>query len=368
MSLFVTFSKMVVIMFAIAMGYLANKKGFFNEEVNKKMTKVVLNITLPAMILSTVMTGDGMPPVETTLSMLKVSLVFYGLEGVFTLFLPRVLGGTSKQKGVWRHSLMFPNLAFIGYPVIEALFGKSALFYATILCLPYNILTYSIGPAMLGGSSRFRVKDLCTPMMITAVISLGIALSGLQFPALVGDMFDFVGGITAPFSLLILGSVLAGTCLVFTVLSIRKTLAMVMPLDNIWMILGLAAAISLIAAGYFLWAGKRVPFLQYFVVCLYFALHMICRYREWSGNPQTEDYIFAIFACICLAMFSYHRAAFCTGLGQRRMLLFFGLMALFFCPSMLLGSNDTLFYLAGTIWAATNLCTIDPPQTKSKEE
>jgi predicted permease len=210
MSLFVTFSKMVVIMFAVAMGYLANKKGFFNEEVNKKMTKVVLNITLPAMILSTVMTGDGMPPVETTLSMLKVSLVFYGLEGVFTLFLPRVLGGTSKQKGVWRHSLMFPNLAFIGYPVIEALFGKSALFYATILCLPYNILTYSIGPAMLGGSSRFRVKDLCTPMMITAVISLGIALSGLQFPALVGDMFDFVGGITAPFSLLILGSVLAG--------------------------------------------------------------------------------------------------------------------------------------------------------------
>ena len=165
-----------------------------------------------------------------------------------------------------------------------------------------------------------------------------------------------------------LGSVLAGICLVFTVLSIRKTLAMVMPLDNIWMILGLAAAISLISAGYFLWAGKRVPFLQSFVVCLYFALHMICRYREWSGNPQTEDYIFAIFACICLAMFSYQRTAFCTGLGQRRMLLFFGLMALFFCPSMLLGSNDTLFYLAGTIWAATNLCTIDPPQTKSKEE
>jgi len=210
MSLFVTFSKMVVIMFTIAMGYLANKLGFFNGEINRKMTKVVLNITMPAMILATVMTGEALPPIETTLSVLKIAAVFYGLEGVFTVVLPGLLDKGSKQKGVWRHSIMFPNLAFIGYPVIEALFGKSALFYATILCLPYNILTYSIGPAMLGGNSRFRVKDMMTPMMIASIVSLILALSGIRVPALVGDMFDFVGGITPPFSLLILGSVLAG--------------------------------------------------------------------------------------------------------------------------------------------------------------
>ena len=165
-----------------------------------------------------------------------------------------------------------------------------------------------------------------------------------------------------------IGSVLAGICLAFAVLSFYKNLALVMPLDNMWMILCLAAAISLIWAGYFLWVGKPVPFWNYFLVCLYFALHMIIRYREWSGNPQTEDYIFAIFACVCLNLFAYQRAAFCAGMGQRRMLLFCGLMALFFCPSMICGSNDTLFYLAGTIWAATNLCVIDPPQVKCKEE
>ena len=210
MSLFVTFSKMVVIMFTISLGFLANKKGFFNEEINRKMTKVVLNITLPAMILGTVMTGDALPPIATTLSVLKVAVFFYGIEGILALFLPRLLGGTAKQKGVWRHALLFPNMAFIGYPVVEALFGGGALFYATLLCLPYNILTYSIGPAMLGGDTRFNVKDMMTPTMIASIISLILALTGLPVPALIGDAFSFVGGMTSPFSLLILGSVLAG--------------------------------------------------------------------------------------------------------------------------------------------------------------
>ena len=210
MSLFVTFGKMVMIMVTVALGFLANKKGFFNEEINRKMTKVVLNITLPAMMLGSVLTGDALPPITTTLSVLKVAVVFYGMEGILTLILPRLLGGTPKQKGVWRHALMFPNLVFIGYPVIEALFGTNALFYGTILCLPYNILNYSLGPVMLGGDSRFNLKDMMTPTMIASIVSLIFALCGVRLPALVGETCSFVGSITSPFSLLILGSVLAG--------------------------------------------------------------------------------------------------------------------------------------------------------------
>ena len=210
MSLFVTFGKMVVIMFTISMGFLANKKGFFNEEINRKMTKVVLNITLPALILGTVLTGDALPPIETTLSVLKVAVFFYGIEGILALIIPRFLGGGVKQMGVWRHAMVFPNMTFIGYPVIEALFGSHALFYATILGLPYNILNYSLGPVMLGGNSRFNLKDMMTPTMIASIVSLIFALCGVRLPALIGDTCSFVGSITSPFSLMILGSVLAG--------------------------------------------------------------------------------------------------------------------------------------------------------------
>lgn len=162
------------------------------------------------------------------------------------------------------------------------------------------------------------------------------------------------------------GSVLSGLCLIPVALEIWDQAAS--RLDYAWAVLGLGAAICLICAGWFLLKEKKVPFFLYYIVCLYFALHMVCRYREWSGNPQTEDYIFSIFSCIFLALFAYSRAAFSADSGRRRPLLFCGMMAIFFCLPALIGGNDQKFFLAGCIWAATNQCTMDPhPKAEPKE-
>lgn len=201
---------MLMILFAIAMGYLANRLRIFDAESDRKLTKLVLNITIPCMILASVMTGEVLPELGTVLSVWKMMAVFYAVEVVFVLAVPPVLGGSAAQKGVWRFSLFFPNAMFIGYPVLEALFGESAIFYAVMLTLPFNVLSYSVGPLMLGGFRRFSRRSLCTPCMISSVLSLLIVLLGIQVPPMAGRVLDFVGDLTAPLSLLVLGSILAG--------------------------------------------------------------------------------------------------------------------------------------------------------------
>lgn len=210
MSLTTTLGKMVMILFAIAMGYLANRLGYFNEETNRKLTKLVLNITMPCMILASVLTGENLPDIGEIASFFKILLIFYGLEVLFMLIAPHIIGGTSAQKNIWRFVCLFPNSSFIAYPVIEALFGANAIFYGVMLCLPYNVINFSFGPALLGGNARFQWKSLCTPAMIASAAALVCALGGIQAPTLIGDMLDFVGDVTVPLSLLVLGSVLAG--------------------------------------------------------------------------------------------------------------------------------------------------------------
>ena len=210
MSLMTTFGKMVVILFAIAMGFLANRLGYFSEEINRKLTKLVLNITMPCMILASVLAGNDLPDINAIISFFKILLIFYGLEALFMLVAPHIIGGTPAQKNIWRFVCLFPNASFIAYPVIEALFGEGAIFYAVMLCLPYNVINFSFGPALLGGGARFRWKALCTPAMICSAAALVFALGGIRAPALIGDMLDFVGDVTVPLSLLVLGSVLAG--------------------------------------------------------------------------------------------------------------------------------------------------------------
>lgn len=210
MSFFDTLCEMLVILFAMAMGFLARRLGYFNGETDQRLSKVILNITMPAMIVSAVITGDTLPELREVLAVLKVAAVFYLLEMVFALVVPRFLGGTPGQRGVWRFGLVFGNIAFIGYPVATALFGPGALFYAVILAMPFNLLSYTLGPLMLVGAKRFQWKQLLTPCTVAAVLGLFFALTRLRPPAIVGNCLAFVGDVTVPLSLLVVGSLLAG--------------------------------------------------------------------------------------------------------------------------------------------------------------
>ena len=131
------FNKMIVILVTMAAGYGTNRLGILTGETNGRISKLILNITLPCMILATVLTGDALPEFSQIVSVLQVTLIFYVMEGILMLFIPKLVGGTAGEKGVWRFALVFPNLGFIGYPGNVALFGPEALFYAVIVALPF---------------------------------------------------------------------------------------------------------------------------------------------------------------------------------------------------------------------------------------
>lgn len=218
MSFLDTFFEMLVILIGIAAGYLARRLGYLGGETDQKLSKIILNITMPCLIIASVTTGEALPEASKILSTLKVAAVFYGVEMLVAVIVPRILGGTEQQKGVWRYILVFPNVAFIGYPVTVAVFGPEALFYAVILVLPFNLLAYSIGPLMLAGRAKFRWQQLASPCIISAVLALAVALCRISLPALVGECAAFVGDLTTPLSLLVVGSLLAG-------LSVRQVFA-----------------------------------------------------------------------------------------------------------------------------------------------
>ena len=157
MSFFDVFSEMLVILFCMAAGFLAHKLGYLSKQTDQNLCRLLLGIIVPCLILGSVSAGDTLPSTGEILSVLKVAIVYYGLGFFSATLVPRLLGGTVKQQCVWRYSLIFSNMAFIGYPVSVALFGQEALFYAVILVLPFNLLSYSIGPLMAGWKGKISL-------------------------------------------------------------------------------------------------------------------------------------------------------------------------------------------------------------------
>lgn len=209
MSFWDTLSQMLVILFAIAAGYAANALGYLGEETDRRISKIILNISMPCMIVAAVMTGEALPDPAVIFSILKVGVIFYGMEFLFACTVPRLLGGTPGEIGVWRFALAFPNVGFIGYPVVMSLFGPDALFYAVVLALPFNLLSFTFGPLMLVGAKNIQLKQMFSPCVIASLIGLALALTGTRPPMLVGECLSFVGDLTVPLSLMVVGSLLA---------------------------------------------------------------------------------------------------------------------------------------------------------------
>lgn len=136
-------------------------------------------------------------------------------------------------------------------------------------------------------------------------------------------------------------------------------------LSLLWVIFAFLSVPSLCFAGVCRFQGRRPAFFFYAVVCLFFALHLVCRCRTWSSDPMLVHYGFPLFACICLMLSAYHQAAFDAGIGRRRFQLFFGLMAVLFCCASI-PTGQGILYLACGGWAFTNLCALTPPQRRHR--
>ena len=209
MSFLDTLNQMLVILFAVAMGYLAHRLGYLGGETNQKLSKIVIHIGIPALTLAAVINNSDGPGLEELKGVAWTILVFYALSFGLALLLPRFIGGTKLQQGVWRFSMVFSNAAFVGYPVVEGLFGAEGLFYAVMLVLPMTLFNFTLAPLMLSGTLRFDWRKLITPGTVCAILALAMTLTGWRPPAMVGEMMDLVGDITIPLSLLVLGSMLA---------------------------------------------------------------------------------------------------------------------------------------------------------------
>lgn len=133
-------------------------------------------------------------------------------------------------------------------------------------------------------------------------------------------------------------------------------------------LLGVLSAVALFLVAACRIQRKRPSWVFHALVCVYFALHLISRYRAWSGNPQTQDYVFSLLSCVALMLFAYHQSAFDAGCGHRRSQVSWGLLAGFFCLVALSSTENIMLYGTGVIWCLTNLCTLAPPPRFGERE
>lgn len=211
MNMSATLSQMAVLFIILAAGYAANKLNVMTADSNKLLSKLVVNITMPCTILSSVLGGQVTATGRDAVYFMLFSLAAYLLAFIIAIPLPRLLRAPKRDGGLYRYMVVFSNVGFMGFPVIQSIFGSGAMFYVMLFNIPFGVLCYSAGLMMLTGSGgKLKLKLLLNPMMAVSLLTVLVFYTNLSVPGIIADAVDLVGRMTTPSAMLIIGSTLAG--------------------------------------------------------------------------------------------------------------------------------------------------------------
>ena len=202
---------MLTLFVIVIVGYVAGKLGYLGGDFDRQLSRLVINITCPALILSSSMTGE-LPDRRFILPLLLISIVTYIILTGAAFLLPRFMTKRKEDRGAIGFALMFGNVGFMGYPVVASIFGHEAVFYAAVLNVVNTFTVFTIGTILITGSSniegkRFEKKVLySTPMLAAYLTMLIVALEINNIPGFICQSLTMLGNITVPAALLIIGS------------------------------------------------------------------------------------------------------------------------------------------------------------------
>lgn len=215
------------VFFLVFVGYGLYRFRILDKNANRRISSLILNITNPAMVLGSLSTA-GQLEKSTALKIALFGLLFYALLPLLARALTLLMRFRKDRRGTVQCLLIFANTGFMGIPVLQALYGDIAVFIISLMNIPFNLLIYTYGMYLMKqdqknkaqidalaaqdeGSSAapFTWKSLLTPGFVLCLAAIILFFTGLELPAVVSQCFSYLGSITPPLSMLVLGSVLA---------------------------------------------------------------------------------------------------------------------------------------------------------------
>ncbi len=215
-------SQLVQLFLMICVGYVVFKIGILNTEVNSHVNSLVINVAMPLMIISSVLSMNERPQSSTVIMLIVVSIAFFVIMPFVAFIVVKLMHLTlhiTKQKqGLFMFMFVFSNVGYMGMPILKAACGENgstAVFYAAVLNIFFNLAAFTYGVLMLeyGSDSDtktgFRVKSLLTPGVIASVLALVIYAFNIHFPSAIESVIGTLGDITSPLAMILVGSTLA---------------------------------------------------------------------------------------------------------------------------------------------------------------
>jgi predicted permease len=203
--------RIFILVLLIAAGYIALAAGVLDRHSTGRISALLINVTIPALIIVSMQVPFSPDRLANTEEMVLLTGALYVLSFAVAYLTSRALSREAAEQGVFQFAVVFGNVGFMGFPVIEAIYGPEALFFVAIFNLVFNILVFSVGIAMMTEGQRegFDPKMLANPGIAASIVGFLLFLGSIEIPSPFIDSLAILGDVTTPLAMIVVGALLA---------------------------------------------------------------------------------------------------------------------------------------------------------------
>lgn len=207
-------SSLIMIFILIVPGVFFKRKNIFTVEQNGAINSIVVNLTWPCLVIDAMQMEFSMQILKDCGYIMVVCVIILALMFVLSFPFAKMVKLTKRKRYVTIFMLMFGNTGFIGIPVIQALYGTDAVFYAAIVELINDVLIFTVGIMLIqmsaGADLKVGFKQFINPGLIGVIIGLILFLLNIQLPEVIGGSIEMIGAATTPLSMFCIGYQIGG--------------------------------------------------------------------------------------------------------------------------------------------------------------
>ncbi|HJJ93487.1 MAG TPA: AEC family transporter [Methanocorpusculum sp.] len=212
MDYFVALNQILVLFLLTGVGFFCRRAGILNQNSVSSLSKFLLNICIPAMIIYSMQIPFSQSIAEKSGMLIFAALCYYVIAFAVCFVTPYILRCKKEEYGVFRFMTMFSNSMFMGFPILSMFFGPEAIFYAAIFNIPFTLLTYSVGIWILRsgeGGISFSWKLLLNAAFLSTFVGILFFVTSFSIPDPFYGALGLLSDITTPMSLVVTGGFLA---------------------------------------------------------------------------------------------------------------------------------------------------------------
>lgn len=188
-------------------GYVAVKSGLMTEKDQDPLNILSLYIIGPCVMI----TSFQVELTQERLTGLAITLAGAVAANGGYIFFTHLLRRPLRLAPVERASMVYSNSGNLIIPLVSSVLGAESVFYACSYLVIQNVLFWTHLYATLSGSwSEVNWKKvLKNPNIIATAAGLALFLLRITLPELVGDTLSSVSGMIGPFSMILIGMIVA---------------------------------------------------------------------------------------------------------------------------------------------------------------